>query len=428
VTLDEAPSGGAAAGRLAYILRSYPRLSQTFILNEILGLERLGYRIDIFGMIPSGETLVQEGVASVRGRTEFLDGALRRSPLAIVREHARVASRHPGRYLRTALYVGRRPDLTAGYTTTTRRASFMQAVYLASKLGPAGGVDHVHSHFAHDPTLIALLLYKLTGRPYSFTAHARDMLQIPESSLAERIKHAKAVVSICRANIEYMRKIAPDADPTKFRLVRTGIEVEEFKPSRAPGGAGDRPTIVSVGRLVQKKGFGDLVGALARVKSLGRRFRCLIFGEGPLRDELAQTISRAGLDDFVELAGACTLARLTGVLRQADIFALTPFVTPDGDRDGLPSAILEAMACGLPVVSTAVAGIPEAVVHGRTGLLADPRDLPAIASHVTTLIDDESLRRRLGARAREAIVRQWSSRAAARELASVFAGAAQNGT
>jgi glycosyltransferase involved in cell wall biosynthesis len=412
--------------RVAYLVRSFPRLSQTHILNEILGLERLGYGIAIFGMTPSGESLTQEAIADLKGPVEFLDGALRRPLRAVAVEHLQVFRKHPIRYVATAVYLGRRPRLTAGYTTTTRWRCFLQAAHLATRLQDRRpgerAISHLHSHFAHDPALIALLTKKLTGIPFSFTAHARDMYQIPPSSLAERIKHASAVVTICQVNIDYMQEVAPGVGDGRYRLVHTGINTHEFRPIERSGPATSEPRIVVVSRLVEKKGLLDLVAALHRLKEGGRRFRCAIYGDGPLREVLSRAISEKSLEGEVQLAGAATLASLRKILPGADLFALTPFVTDDGDREGIPSSILEAMACGVPVVSTRVGGIPEAVIHGRTGLLAEPRDVGEIAGHLETLLGDGSLRRRMGVNARETIERGWSAPKVAIELANVFQG------
>lgn len=415
------------ARRIAYILRSFPRLSQTFVLNEVLALEGLGHEVALFAMTRSNETVVQEGVSRVAAQPSFLDEDLRRPLVASVREHAALALRHPLRYLGTALFLVRRSDLVAGYTTITRRAAFAYAVHLAAVMRNDHEVDHVHAHFAHDPALLALLLHKLTRIPYSFTAHARDMVQIPPSALRERVHHAGAVVTICRANVDYLARVARDGSTAKLELVRTGIDLDAWRPRARRAVDGAPPLIAVVSRLVAKKGLLDLVEALARVKAGGRAFRCVIYGDGPQGGKLERALARLGLDDDVELAGARTQAELPDLLARADLFALTPFVTGDGDRDGLPCAILEAMACGLPVVATAVAGIPEAVVHGETGLLAEPRDVDAIARHIASLLDDAALRARLGGRAREAIAREWSARDAVRRLAAVFESASSGG-
>jgi glycosyltransferase involved in cell wall biosynthesis len=183
----------------------------------------------------------------------------------------------------------------------------------------------------------------------------------------------------------------------------------------------DRPLILSVGRLVEKKGFPDLLHACQRLKQDGRNFRCVIYGEGPLHGELTALIERLGLVGEVTLAGATDQSRLVPVFQRAAVFALTPFVTGDGDRDGVPNVLVEAMACGLPVVSTAVAGIPELVEHDRNGILAAPRDVQAIAEGLAALLSDEGRRRQYGAAARLTATERFDLRAGARELAALFA-------
>jgi glycosyltransferase involved in cell wall biosynthesis len=280
----------------------------------------------------------------------------------------------------------------------------------------------VHSHFAHDPTLIALLVKRLTGTTFSFTAHARDLYQTPARALAERIREATAVVTCCRPNVDYLEQIAPDAASGKIRLLYYGIDLDAFRPNGRHSGGRELPLIVSVGRLVEKKGFADLIAACATVKDAGHRFRCVIHGDGPLRAELARAVASTGLTDSVTLAGACPHAEIRRALAQADVFALTPIVADDGDRDGLPNALLEAMACGLPVVSTAVAGIPEAVIHDETGLLAQPGDVAAIARHLIALLTDDELCRRLGVQARQACTEHFDRERNARRLASLLVG------
>jgi len=155
----------------------------------------------------------------------FLDQAFQRPLTMTLADHLHVFSRHPVRYVSAAAFLVKRPELTSGYTTTTRWPCFLQSIYLAARLLRLEGedkVDHLHSHFAHDPALIALLVSKFTSIPFSFTAHARDMLQIPPSALAERVKHARAVVTICQANVDYMKRVSPRERPAKFRVVHTG--------------------------------------------------------------------------------------------------------------------------------------------------------------------------------------------------------------
>jgi glycosyltransferase involved in cell wall biosynthesis len=300
-------------------------------------------------------------------------------------------------------------------------------VYLARALRRDRGdaavpITHAHAHFAHDPTLIALLLKKLTDLPYSFTAHARDLYQTPPHALAERVDEASAVVTICRANVDYMRAVVPALEPEKVRLIHCGVDLQAFRPPDDQAPSIPVPLILSVGRLVEKKGFSDLLAACRQLKDAGRAFHCDIYGDGPLRVELEGEVEKLGLGNEVTLAGACTQKELRRAFRRAALFALTPCVTDDGDRDGIPVAILEAMACGLPVVTTTVAGIPEAVIHGQTGLLAEPHDVPSIAEHLAALLADEPRRRRLGLQARRTVADLFDAAVVARQLAAVFDG------
>ncbi|MFO7170798.1 MAG: glycosyltransferase, partial [Chloroflexota bacterium] len=330
--------------------------------------------------------------------------------------------RSPGRYAAALAYVRQRADLDTGYTAASRFACFDQAVALTDHLQRSGGVGHLHAHFAHDPTLVALLVHRLTGIPFSFTAHARDLFQIPRHVLVERVAAATAVVTCCGANLDYLDEVLPPELRAKVRLIHHGVNLDGFRPADEPAPAADArgPLILSVGRLVEKKGFPDLLRAAARLKQSGRRFRLAIYGDGPLRPELERLAAELGLGDELELPGERPQRDLLPAFQAAQIFALTPFVTEDGDRDGVPNVLVEAMACGLPAVSTAVAGIPELVRHGENGLLCAARDVEAIAAMLARLLDDEQERRRMGEAARRTVVEHFDVRAAARTLAELF--------
>jgi glycosyltransferase involved in cell wall biosynthesis len=402
---------------VAYIVRSYPRLSQTFILNEILALERLGLAIEIFGMSDPGEPLVQSGVARVKAPAYYLDVAARRPLAKILAEHVRVAARAPRRYAATAVYALVRRDLDRGYTTASRFACFAQAVYLARLLRSRTGaarIVHLHSHFAHDPTLIALLVKRLTGLPYSFTAHARDLYETPVRTLAERAQAATAVVTCCGANADYLRRVVPAAGG-KVRVIHHGVDATLFRPGRRTPSS--PPLVLSAGRLVEKKGFGDLLRACAL---LAPDVRGRILGDGPMCADLARLVAELGLEERVELGGGFTQADLARELGRAAVFALTPVVMAAGDRDGIPNVLLEAMAAGVPVVATDVGGIPEVVVDGRTGLLCPAGDVERIASSLASLVADHRLRVRLGRAARAAVVERFDAQDGARRIADVL--------
>ena len=429
---------------IGYILRSYPRLSQTFIVNEIRALEQLGLPIHIFAITNPREPITQPQVAAVRAALDYLELATQRHLIVILAEQLRAACAAPRRYFSTLRYVVRRRDLGADYSAGSRYACFIQAVYVARLIDRARRsgqpISHLHAHFAHDPTLIALLAHMLTGISYSFTAHARDLYQLPAAALRDRIAAASAVVTCCGTNMEYLADLASDESRGKLRLIHHGVDLRGFQPAAQTAqqtqpqdphsrqnelhvdaaAADDAPLILSVGRLVEKKGFPDLLHACAELAQAGYSFRCAIYGDGPLHDALAAQIAQLGLADRVMLAGACSQPELLPALQRADIFALAPFVTDDGDRDGIPNVLVEAMACALPVVTTEVAGIPELVQHDHNGLLVAPRDSVGLAAALAALLDDEARRARLGATARRTVVERFDLRMAAQQLLELF--------
>lgn len=418
---DRAPDGTV---RLAYLVRSWPRLSQTFIVNELLALERLGLDLEVFAMTRSGERLRQPQVGETRAPVVYLESPGRGRWTRCVREHLAVASAAPVRYLSALVYLLRHRNLTAGYTTASTAGCFRCAVQVAlllSRRSRAGRpVGHLHAHFAHDPALIAALAHRLTGVPFSLTAHARDLYQIPAAAFVARAREARAVVTCCEVNAAYVRGLlTPDRGPEQ-RMVRHGVDLEVFHPRHATAGDGP-PVLVSVGRLVEKKGFPDLLRACAAVKATGQELRCVVYGDGPLRGELTALRDRLGLGDEVTFAGERSQPEIVRAMQAADVFALTPFVTEDGDRDGVPNVLVEAMACGLPVVATAAGGVAELVAEGVNGLLAPPRDVPAITAGLGRLLADAELRRRMGAAARRTVEDRFDVRAAACELAGIFA-------
>jgi glycosyltransferase involved in cell wall biosynthesis len=403
---------------IGYILRSFPRLSQTFILSEALALEERGVRLRLFPAIDPREPVVQPQVAEVRAPVRYLSTT---DEAELQAAHAWLAHHAPERYAAARDYVRRRADLDEGYVAASRFYCFDQAVLLAEQLHLAGDVGHLHAHFAHDPTLVALLTQQLTGISFSFTAHARDLFQIPRHILVERVAAATAIVTCCGANCDYLDEVLPPELRGKVHLIHHGVNLDGFQPApRRDPAPGEAPLILSVGRLVEKKGFPDLLRAVALLRGSGRQLRLAIYGDGPLRAELTALAEQLGIADCFELPGERPQRELVPALQTADIFALTPFVTDDGDRDGVPNVLAEAMACGVPVVSTAVSGIPELVRHGENGLLCAARDVETIAAALGRLLDDREERLRFGAAARRTVVEHFDLRTAAGRLAGLF--------
>jgi glycosyltransferase involved in cell wall biosynthesis len=413
--------------QIGYLLRSYPRLSQTFILNEILALEQIGVSIQIFALTQPREKIVQMQVNQIRAPVHYLDESMQPRRLwNMLNENVEVARRHFKGYIRSLFYIAANERIDQGYTASNRWACFLQAVHLIylltlneQKTGKK--IDHLHAHFAHDPTLIAYLAYCITAIPFSFTAHARDLYQVPEKVLTDRIREARAVITCCGANLEYLKRIAP-SQQSKFSLVYHGVNLKDFQPAPDPGAtsAPEDPVILSIGRLVEKKGFQDLLQALLIVKEKGERFRCTIYGDGPLCQQLREWIEEHGLADDVTLMGDRTQQELISVYQNATLFILTPVQTEDGDRDGIPNVLVEAMAVGLPVITTAVAGIPELVENNQNGLLYQPHDVEGISSGILELLRDADNRRQLGCAASKKVMEQFDITQAAKRLKALF--------
>ncbi|WP_345207595.1 glycosyltransferase [Fodinibacter luteus] len=406
---------------MIYLTRSWPRLSQTFVVNEVLALERRGVDLEVHAMAPSGEEVRQPQVDRVRRPVRYTTDA---APPA---DHALVAARWPQRYDATSRFAGEQPGLSSGYANATTRQCFEHAVQLAARCLrlEADGirVTHLHAHFAHDPALVALLHHRLTGLTYSITAHARDLYQIPPENLRTRVASATSVLTCCRANVDYLDAHLEPSVAERVRVVHHGIDLEQFTPRSHP--AGERvPRVVSVGRLVEKKGFPDLLRACAALAP-DRPFRLTVLGDGPLRPALEAQRTALGLDGVVDFEGEHDSSVVVETMRAADVFALTPYVTTDGDRDGVPNVVVEAMAAGLPVVATEVGGVGEAVTHGHDGLLCAPRDVAAIAANLGELLADPARRQEMGRRARATVEASFDVDRAAEQLVDVFSLAAR---
>jgi glycosyltransferase involved in cell wall biosynthesis len=413
--------------QIGYLLRSYPRLSQTFILNEILALEQIGVSIQIFALTNPREKVVQMQVDQVQAPVYYLEEGIASRPLRnMLSENAQVARQYLQGYFRSLFYIAANRGIDEGYTASTRWECFHQAVHLTYLLilnerRTGKKLDHLHAHFAHDPALIAYLVHSITGIPFSFTAHARDLFQVPEKALTDRIRQARAVITCCGSNLEYLNQIAP-SQKSKFSLIYHGVNLKDFQPvsNRGANSPPNGPLLLSVGRLVEKKGFQDLLEALFLVKKSGEAFQCAIYGDGPLAKQLEEWIEEHGMTGDVSLKGDRTQQELISVYQNATFFILTPVQTEDGDRDGIPNVLVEAMAVGLPVITTAVSGIPELVEHNLNGLLYQSHDAQSIASGIIELLRNAEKRRQLGEAGSKKVREQFDVTQAAKRLKSLF--------
>lgn len=410
-------------GTVAYLTKRFPRLSETFILDEILGLEACGVPLRLYSIMDPREPVVQPDARRVRSPITYLHrGTTRRAALAesgdTVRAHVGLLVRRPAGYARALAYVARR---RCGPATLRH---FLEGGNLAALL-ERDKAYHLHAAFAHGPASIAYFVHLLTGLPFSFSAHAKDLYLSDPQLLARKIRAAQFVLVCSEAAAGRLREIAGPA-ASKVRLAYHGVDTDRFQPPSGKHGisagctAAEPLRLLAVGRLVEKKGYPTLLDALARVVASGRPVRCEIIGAGPLRAALEARIKELGSTDTVSLRGPRTHQEVAAAYHEADVFVQASVVLADGDRDGVPNSVLEAMASGLPVVASAVAGIPEVVLDGATGVLFPPGDAGALAGALIGLIDDPRTRQRLGQAARAYVVERLDRTNAVRAIAPLF--------
>jgi glycosyltransferase involved in cell wall biosynthesis len=393
----------------------FPQLSETFIANEILELQRQGVRLRIFSYRRPRAAVLHECVQNIREPVEYLPDPIHRNLGKLLGATPAVYRLDRARYLRTVRYV-------LGYTARERNPDtwrrLLQAVYLARQVREEG-LQHLHAHFAGGATRVTMLTSMLTGIPFSFSAHARDVYTTTPYVLRERMNAADFVVTCTAANQKYLREVLGEESREKVLLGYHGIDLAKFQPKPEPA-TRETPLILSVGRLVRKKGFTDLLTACDILRRNGVSFRCLIVGEGPERERLERKIAELSLADHVSLPGSGSQEEVLAWYHRATVFALPCRVLEDGDRDGIPNVLLEAMAVQLPIVSTAISGIPELIEAEHNGLLLPERDPRALAGALDRLIHDADLRARLGSRARETVAKHFDQSANARKLSEMF--------
>ena len=373
--------------RIGYVVKMYPRFSETFVVSEIIARESRGADIRIFSLRPTTDTRFHDTLASVQAPVEQIPRAQKSIELwaLIRRAHAEL------------------PLLAdnLGELLEAEHDAAGQAIELALAIRRTG-VTRLHAHFASLATTVARLASLLTGVPYSFTAHAKDLFHesVDPRDIDRKIADASHVVTVSDYNVRHLVRSYPAASVTPLRRVYNGIDLDRF--AHAPGRLGE-PVILAVGRLVEKKGFADLIRAIAELRLAGRPVRCRIVGGGELENELRVLAAGLGVADLVTLTGPLPQAEVRDELARAHAFVAPCVVGSDGNADGLPTVLLEAMAVGTPCISTDVTGITEAVRDGETGLVVPQRAPRELAAGILRVIDDPAGSARLVASARALI-------------------------
>lgn len=387
--------------KIGYLLKTYPKLSETFILNEILELEKQGMDIHIFSLRRHSDEKFHPNVAKVRANVTYIPSILPQptdnDTLSLSKARSELIRQDGERYLRMLRFHHDRSE-------EKEQNEFLQACYLVRELQELG-IAHLHAHFANVPTAVAELAHQFCGISYSITAHAKDIYLSKQKALDRRIKKAEFVLTCTEYNQKFLQGIS--TSPTPIYLSYHGLELARFQP-RTDKQTNDVPLILSVGRFCEKKGFPYLLQACQLLKQKGHQFRSCIVGYGPMQADIEQMIQALQLGDVVTLPGKMTQDELIELYRKADIFALPCQITDDGDRDGIPNVLLEAMAMKVPVISTNISGIAELVEHMKNGILIPEKDPQSLAAELEHLMTQPQLMRQMGHVGREKVCQQFS--------------------
>ncbi|WP_088278336.1 glycosyltransferase [Ideonella sp. A 288] len=390
------PSSHDTGRPIGLLVKIFPKLSETFILEEVLGLEKLGVPLRLYALAAPTDAVSHPAVDRVKARVTLVPAKPWRDGMRFVRRHLGLLAASPWRYLQ-----GLQAAMGRGNKGLT---DFARAGWLAGQMRD-DGVAHLHTHFISTPADVAELVSQISGVPFSISAHAKDIYLSDAADLRRKMGAARFTVTCTEFNCRTLREIAPDAN---VQRMYHGIDGGAFHPScrEKPSLV---PLILSVGRLREKKGLDTLIEACRLLQGRGVPFRCEIVGYGEEQQRLANLIEACGLGDQVQLTGKLTREHVIARYGRAAVYVQPSRVAADGDRDGIPNVLLEAMAVGVPVVATRVSGIPEVVHHRRNGLLVEPDDPAALADAIAHLIESPALGVELGRAARSTVTEHFDN-------------------
>jgi glycosyltransferase involved in cell wall biosynthesis len=395
---------------IAIVLKGYPRLSETFIAQELLALQEAGKRFAIWSLRRPYDDRSHPMHAAITAPVTYLPEYLHEEPLRVLRSLARARRLRGFADALRAWWRDLRRDLSLN-----RVRRFGQAAVLANELPSETAL--LYAHFLHTPCSVTRYAAIMRGLPWGVSAHAKDIWTIPEWEKREKLAEAAFAVTCTATNATHLRALA--TDDTRVRLVYHGLDLARFPAPPNRDAVAPCFTLLSVGRLIEKKGYGVLLDALALLPShLDWRFRHI--GGGPLAAVLRAKAKELGLEDRISWLGKRDQNEVIAEMRSADLFVLPSRIADDGDRDGLPNVLMEAASQKLPIVSTAVSAIPEFVETGTHGVLVEPDDPAALASAVLAMIEDPATRSRMADAARARLVERFGMKDGIAELMSLM--------
>ncbi|RKY22577.1 MAG: colanic acid biosynthesis glycosyltransferase WcaL [Planctomycetota bacterium] len=403
------------APKVTYLLKKFPRLSETFILNELLALQGQGLELSVLSRREPDDEPRHPELAGLGAPVDVLPSWRSLDPWSLlfgadVELREALATRLPGVLASFGAFGHpRMPSLLA------------EAVYLFGRCREQG-VRHLHVHFATDAAVVACLLEALGGPGYSLTLHAKDIYRetVDPALLARLVGNSRFSVTVCDANVRHITQLLGEAAARRLRRHYNGIDVSALSDAPTHPGARDAEHILAVGRLVPKKGFSYLLEAMSQLLPRRPGLRLTLVGDGDDRPALEARSAELGLSSVVTFTGARDQGEVRKLLSHATLMALPCVVAEDGNRDALPTVLLEALAAGLPVVSTPVTGIPEIVDDGRAGRLVPERDVAGLARALDELLSDADERGRLARAGRQRARQLFNMHSNASVLAEWF--------
>lgn len=402
---------------LGLVLKGYPRISETFISNEIRLLERQGIGVHIFSMRRPRESFCHPSVKKIRARVDYLPETIisRRLP-QLLKHNGQLAARHAASYAHALGLALRRFRRTRKSATIKH---LLQAGYLVNAGLGRQRIVHLHAHFAHSPTSVAMFSSLLSGRPFSFTAHAKDIYTSDQRQLREKIEMAAFVVTCTEYNRRHLLGLGHEGRTPIYRFYH-GIDLTLFDNPASRLQPSPPYRILSIARLTAKKGLPTVLKALAHLKQNGVAFDYTLIGDGDDRDKILALVNTLGLSKRTRWLGTLPHDVVREHYRRADLFALGCEIAANGDRDGIPNVLVESLAMGVPVVATRVSAIPEIITHEETGLLVEPSRPDQMAAAMMRTLEDHDLRRRVVAAGRQRVQTTFDNVALIQGLVQIY--------
>jgi colanic acid/amylovoran biosynthesis glycosyltransferase len=401
------------SGRIAYLMSRFPHLPETFILREMVALEQLGWSIELYPLIFQKQAIVHEQARP------WLDRAHRLPWLSgkVIRANIQELRHSPGIYISSLLQV-LKENLGSPKFLIRSLLLFPKAVLMA-KMFRDENINHVHAHYATHPALAAWIIHKFTGISYSVTVHAHDIF-VERPMLATKLRDSVQIVAISEYNKKYLVKMLGGWISDMTQVIRCGVDPALYTTHNIRHRENSLFEIISIGSLQPYKGQKFLIQACALLHEQGVRFRCRIIGGGRLRSELSKLIHTLGLSSMVELLGPKKQDEVAQMLSEADCYVQPSVITSSGKMEGVPVALMEAMASGVPVIATSISGIPELVKNGETGWLVLPEDVKMLADAIKFIYEEPAKARLCSDAARKLILSDFELHSNVQKLSYLF--------